>query len=324
MELDEIYEIYKLPKIKREKLTDIEYQHRTKYLKLYIRLIERCKTMTEEETSGYCEVHHILPRTMKGKDIKENLVNMPIRYHIMAHIVIVEAYPNHGGLRRALLFMTNNGDKNNQIYRKEGIKTFSTRFLAELRLKANEKLNEVGRISEEGKKRISIANSRKLSEETKRKMSQSRKGKKPSPEQIRKAIETKKKNGFHHTEETKKRISEKNKGFKHTEEAKKKIAEASRNRIVSEETRHKLSELNKGEKNFMYGKKHTDEWKRKVSEKLSGRNSKSNKKVIGPDGTIYYSIREAAEKNPHLSYNAISDRLRGKVKSDTGWSYYED
>ena len=39
--------------------------------------------------------------------------------------------------------------------------------------------------------------------------------------------------------------------------------------IYGEEFREKMKELNKGEKNGMYGKKHSDETRKKISEKLS-------------------------------------------------------
>lgn len=48
-------------------------------------------------------------------------------------------------------------------------------------------------------------------------------------------------------------------GKHHTEEAKRIISEANKNKVVSQETRDKLSKTVSGEKNGMYGKKHTEE-----------------------------------------------------------------
>lgn len=54
--------------------------------------------------------------------------------------------------------------------------------------------------------------------------------------------------GKHHSEETKKRMSEANKGKKLSEETKKKISEAKKGRKFSEEHKRKISEALKGEK----------------------------------------------------------------------------
>ncbi len=114
------------------------------------------------------------------------------------------------------------------------------------------------------------------SEETKRKISQSNKdqgkippswkGRKQSPEHIRKRVEARQEGGnYGHSEETKGKISQNRKGknigntnslgFKQTEETKRKIAEA-----------------NKGEKNAFFGRRHSEETKRKISENRKGKN----------------------------------------------------
>lgn len=84
-----------------------------------------------------------------------------------------------------------------------------------------------------------------------------------------------------HTEETKKILSmiakerfenPKNNplyGKHHTEETKRKISEANIGRKWSEEAKQKMSEQRAGEKNAMYGKHHTDEAKEKVAKATS-------------------------------------------------------
>ncbi len=100
------------------------------------------------------------------------------------------------------------------------------------------------------------------SDETKRKLSESKKGK-------------------HHSEETKRKLSEANKGEKnpfygkhHSEEVKRKISEAGKVRQFSEEAKRKVSESLKGkycgEKSYWYGKHHSEETKRRMSESLKG------------------------------------------------------
>ena len=78
---------------------------------------------------------------------------------------------------------------------------------------------------------------KKMSEETKRKLSVANKGKIKGP------------TGKKMSEETKRKISESKKGKKHTLEAKKKISEAGKGRIFTAEARRKISEKLEGNKN---------------------------------------------------------------------------
>ena len=206
---------FNLPKISEE-LDKEEFDYRNKYRNIYIKLILRCQNMTEEELSGYNEKHHILPKCMGGTNDIENLVLMPVRYHIMAHIILTKAFPDSASLRYALLLITSEGNKNNQTKRVEfGLKTFSLRSLTSAREEAIEKLRELGR-----------------SEEHCKKLSEAKKGKKLSEEQ-------------------KKKISESGRGLKRSEETRRRISQAQIGKIVSESTREKVS---KGHKD-KYGRK---------------------------------------------------------------------
>ena len=66
-------------------------------------------------------------------------------------------------------------------------------------------------------------------------------------------------------------------GFHHSEESKRKMSEKRKGRKNSEETKQKMSESSKGEKNGMWGKNHTEEAKQKISEKNKGKNPYANK-----------------------------------------------
>jgi hypothetical protein len=111
--------------------------------------------------------------------------------------------------------------------------------------------------SEEHKRKIGESNSGKVrTDEVKAKMSEINKGKIVS-------------------EETKEKLSKiaKEKGFglwmigrKLSEEAKRKGSESRMGHITTEETKRKISEANSGEKNGMYGKTHSDEYKEKLRE----------------------------------------------------------
>lgn len=94
--------------------------------------------------------------------------------------------------------------------------------------------------------------------------------------------------GKHHADDTKKKISESNSGRKLSEEHKKRISDSLRGKPKTEEQKHKISEAQIGEKNHMFGKcgelnpmygvrrcgkenpffgkKHSEETRRKISE----------------------------------------------------------
>jgi len=100
--------------------------------------------------------------------------------------------------------------------------------------------------------------------------------------------------GKHHTEETKRKISQSHVGMQSSEETKEKIrnslegrppwnkgkhlsdehkqkiGEGNRGKIISEETKQKMSEAKKGRKHPLYGKHLSDEYKKKISDSLKG------------------------------------------------------
>lgn len=93
----------------------------------------------------------------------------------------------------------------------------------------------------------------KFSEESKKKMSDSHKGQKPTKEQIQKMLKTK--GEYHHSEETKQKIRNSNKGKK---------------KNLTQEQRDKISQRAKkltGKNNPFYGKHHSEETKKIISEK---------------------------------------------------------
>lgn len=92
--------------------------------------------------------------------------------------------------------------------------------------------------------------------------------------------------GKHHSEESKRKMSESTKGEKNpmygkhfSEETKRKISESKRGALkgennpnfgnhMSEESKRKMGEARKGEKNHFFGKHHSEESKRKTSEAM--------------------------------------------------------
>lgn len=118
--------------------------------------------------------------------------------------------------------------------------------------------------------------------------------------------------GYHHTDETKLKLSKSHKGqqpmlgHKHTDETKAKMKESRKDRIITEETKEKISLARKswnpsietrnrmsesakinnlGEKNPMYGKNHTLESKFKNSESHKGKKLSDDHKQKIKDGS---------------------------------------
>lgn len=199
-----------LPEILKENLEESEYNHRIKYRNLYIRLIKRCQGMTEQELSGYNEKHHIIPRCLGGGDEPSNIVLMPIRYHIMAHIILSEVYPTNSNLGYAVLYMTGKASNVNS--------NFSIRFLAHQREKAIKSTSSTGNPMYGRRGKLSPNYGKPLTEERKRKISQTLSGR-VMPEETKKKISESMKGeksinyGKTFSEETKRKISENHADF---------------------------------------------------------------------------------------------------------------
>jgi group I intron endonuclease len=131
--------------------------------------------------------------------------------------------------------------------------------------------------------------------------------------------------GHHHTEESKKIMSEKKKGTIPWNKGKKGV------QIISDETRKKMSENRKGDKNSFYGKSHSKETIEILSDKGKNRESFTNKKVIqinklnGEEIKIWNSISDAAEflTGDRKKGNNITAACKGKYKTAIGyiWKY---
>ena len=144
--------------------------------------------------------------------------------------------------------------------------------------------------------------------------------------------------GHKHSEETKQKMSEnskgKNKGIKHTEEHNKKISESLKGennplygKKQSEESKRKNSESHKG-------KKASEETRQKMSESHKGKtagekNGRAKKVICITTGKIFDCIKDAKK---YYKCNHISDCCRGKQKhagelqdgTPLEWKYVKD
>lgn len=61
------------------------------YSKVYDELIQfRQAHPIKKSKIQYCELHHILPRSLGGNDIQENIVNLTAREHYLAHRLLAK------------------------------------------------------------------------------------------------------------------------------------------------------------------------------------------------------------------------------------------
>lgn len=86
----------------------INTHYKNRYDK-FIKIIEKSnRTFKEDE---YTETHHIIPRCLKGTDNEDNLIELSLREHFLAHWLLWKAYPNYLPLASAFLQMNNKNPK---------------------------------------------------------------------------------------------------------------------------------------------------------------------------------------------------------------------
>jgi group I intron endonuclease len=134
------------------------------------------------------------------------------------------------------------------------------------------------------------------------------------------------------TDEEKKEIAdkkrEKTKGVKFSEEHKKKLSESQRKKKLTEEHKQNISNSIKGENHPWFGKKHSEETKKKISISRTGVSNpkhsewmlKNNPNIqpISIEGVIYNTIREAAE-NIGLKKNSVKFRVNSESEKWNKW-----
>ena len=128
--------------------------------------------------------------------------------------------------------------------------------------------------------------------------------------------------GIKHSDERKREIGEWRRGMKHSDETKKKIGNAHRGKIVSEETRLKISKAASGKNHRMYGKRHSEQTKSRMS-----KNSVNVRSIVQIDrGGIFIKEHICISRIAFTDPSAVVKCCRGKVKTHKGfkWMYSED
>ena len=234
------------------------------YEKIYDNLVSyRRENVLDESNCEYYETHHIVPRSIDKKLIykKTNKVNLTVREHFVAHLLLKRIYKKKFGedsyqyramVKTCFLFANKHKDV-----------TINSRIIEKLRI-AYKKLPSPmkGRpMSDNAKKALHKANiGRKHTKEHRQKILESRiKNGNNKLSEEHKQILIESRLGSKHTEETKERIRQKKLGFRHTEESKKKIGEAASKfmsgRKLPKEVCENIRKSKSGEKNPNFGKK---------------------------------------------------------------------
>lgn len=218
-----------------------------KYTKWYFSIIENAKTRVLKEE--IIEKHHIIPKSLGGKDLEENIVKLTPREHFICHLMLPRMLVGEPKAKMTYAIMMMKS-KSRWLDR-ERVTKYSHKFkLFYSKIEFTQKHKE--NIS---KSLMGIKLGVPLSEEHKRKISIGNKGKNLG----RKA-----------TEETKKILSLAHIGLSrnpHTEQTKKKIGDALRGKEKSEEHKINISKSQTGKKRGP----HSAEHKKKISESNKGK-----------------------------------------------------
>lgn len=201
------------------------------YKKVYERLILKAKSENRKKNKKiYYEKHHIIPKSLGGKDTKDNLILLTAKEHYLAHLLLLEQYT---GKEKARL---------------------SFGFFMMCQINSNQKRIISSRNFDKAKKIMSRNCSginstfygKTHSTEVKKILSEKMKG--DNNPSVKYGVWNKGLDLPSLSEEHKNKISESLKGYHHTEETKDKISKAHKNKIKSDEHKNKISKTLKGRK----------------------------------------------------------------------------
>jgi hypothetical protein len=163
-------------------------------------------SLRNQVVRGYCEKHHILPKSLGGSDDASNLILLTSRQHYLAHWMLWKAY----GGAMAVAFDYMNGIK------RYG-KRLPSRVVAALKADVSKRISERPVSAETREKQRQAKLGGTLPEKTKQKLRIAMLGQKRGPEFAAKVSEAKRgrsngRNGCSMSEETKQRIGDAQRG----------------------------------------------------------------------------------------------------------------
>lgn len=193
-----------------------------KYTSYYNSIINKAKNRL---TDGYYETHHIVPKSLGGSNLKENLVNLTAREHFICHLLLTKMY--EGNAKKKMVYAAwamATLENNNQQRYKITSKIYESLRIKYATLRSKSLKGKPGRKhSKETKIKLSLAHMGKkrkpMSEESKRKLSESMKGKnigkkRTEEQRIKQSLRQLGRKGNPHSKETKEKLRLANLGKK--------------------------------------------------------------------------------------------------------------
>lgn len=302
----------------------IEYHNRIWYLKTYEALIIKASSRNLDKTKldYYTEKHHILPKCIGGKDENSNYVLLTAREHIIAHMLLSKMYPENLSLCIAANKMLVLGPTTKERF--EAINKTSTKLISYFREQLG--LLQKGKV---------------IPKSTRNKISESKLlGKGISPEtksvvcydidftviRIYKYQEEMLEDGFN-SSRIRQALNKKQycaSGYfweylidfekEHSDKiveyynklSQNELPKVDRSKERENYIRRESFLINDVSRNFSNGQRNKKKLKTNISKKSinKGKDNFQSRRIQGPDGTIYDSISECAEKN-NKSKNGI-------------------
>lgn len=335
--------------LKNKKLEDkiLVEEYKENFEKEYYDLINKVKSENRKKENEYCELHHIVPKSLGGSNKEENLVLLTPEEHFKAHYLLWK-FSNTKEMQDALWLMV--------IMSKNGKEKLTPKEYAKLRIEAGNKIKKV-KEKKEGNKRkvycleldkefnslveatIFVTGDKKhsnyISEVCNKKISACFEWKeglryhwcwleeKEDFKKQKEALLFQERNRWsllgEKVSKAKKGVpNEKRRGKKHTEESKRKMSLSKKGRPAyfkkhTEESKRKISESKKGQESSFKGRKHTEESKDIIRKK------RSIKIKCVETGVVYNSGKEALIAL-NISNKTNSQFLR-KAASSGGFAY---
>jgi hypothetical protein len=238
-----------IPITKGDTAVNIYRPIQNKYCQWYQNLVTKAKERVLDDTV-YQEKHHIIPKCFGGNDLPTNLVSLTLREHYIAHLLLSKMYVGEAkrkmmyALWRMLLREKTRGSRTFEMYREQYIKT--------------------------------TLNTQVITDEFRQKVSNSTKGIKKTITQ--KVLDKNKRlkvelsgtgnpmYGKKQTDNAKLLISKKLSEHYKNPENRKKQALTRIGSKHSESVKEEMSKKRSGAGNAMFGRKHSEETRRKISE----------------------------------------------------------
>lgn len=225
-----------------------------KYYKWYKQLTSK----QDRRLGCYIEKHHIIPRSMGGKDTKENLVVLTAREHYIAHLLLTKCVENKykGKILHAYIMMAQVKDINQERFYKVNSRIFEVRKIESDKLKRDYRHTEKAR--ESISKNLKGVSKPEFTEEHKKNISKGHKGQKAWNKNLKGIVKC--------SDETKLKMSKAAKGKVVKDSTKQKLSMAGKNMVTCYDkkidvvVKINIDIFNK-EKNIRYITTRTNEYK---------------------------------------------------------------